>query len=81
MLIACLLLAGNFLVCRSSHRPALLDFGLTKELSRHMQRALSKMLLATAEVRLSTDVGLLLHHVNVILNVMVSLRSLSCSLR
>ena len=44
--------AGNFLVCRSPpHHPALLDFGLTKELPREMQRALAKMLLATAEVR------------------------------
>ena len=46
------LFPGNFLVCRSSpHHPALLDFGLTKELPREMQRALAKMLLATAEVR------------------------------
>ncbi|XP_051151478.1 uncharacterized protein LOC127265629 isoform X2 [Andrographis paniculata] len=41
---------GNFLVSKAPpHRPILLDFGLTKELSSSMKHALAKMFLASAE--------------------------------
>ncbi|XP_015885194.1 uncharacterized protein LOC107420689 [Ziziphus jujuba] len=41
---------GNFLVSKEPpHRPILLDFGLTKGLSRSMKQALAKMFLASAE--------------------------------
>ncbi|XP_042453874.1 uncharacterized protein LOC122038283 isoform X2 [Zingiber officinale] len=41
---------GNFLVSKEPpHRPILLDFGLTKSISRSMKQALAKMFLACAE--------------------------------
>uniref|UniRef100_A0A7N0RDB0 Uncharacterized protein n=1 Tax=Kalanchoe fedtschenkoi TaxID=63787 RepID=A0A7N0RDB0_KALFE len=41
---------GNFLVSKEpSHRPILLDFGLTKSLSHVFKQALAKMFLASAE--------------------------------
>ncbi|KAJ6819026.1 uncharacterized protein M6B38_405015 [Iris pallida] len=48
---------GNFLVSKEPpHRPILLDFGLTKEISSSMKQALAKMFLACAE---GNHVGLL----------------------
>lgn len=41
---------GNFLVSKKPpHQPILLDFGLTKDLSKTMKQGLAKMLLAAAE--------------------------------
>ena len=43
---------GNFLVSKEPpHKPILLDFGLTKCISKSMRQALAKMFLSCAEVR------------------------------
>ena len=48
-------ITGNFLVSKEPpFRPILLDFGLTKTLTFTKKQALAKMLLACAEVSLST---------------------------